>query len=300
MKFNPAPFLIDRPDDDSKIPDNFSNVVVIGKSGLSKPFTYNSYYSIKYTARGDEQFLIDNKYHRLRSGEIMVTNQGYNITYLVPPKPVHNLTVFFQRELMSEVFATMLTRDDSLLAGNLTYQGLPEFHEELGYHSNLLPLPRLVNSVFETVSHDPQLTVLPEFYYELCSILVKSQFKVTEILDRLPKQRLSTRIEVFKKVDMARRVIEDTYTKRFDLDFVARETGMSKFYLIKCFQSVLGFTPNSFSIFLRIKQAQELLKNKNITIQEVGQRCGYADIFTFSKQFKKVLGVSPSVFRQSV
>jgi len=35
-----------------------------------------------------------------------------------------------------------------------------------------------------------------------------------------------------------------------------------------------------------------------LTTAEIGERLGYTDAFTFSKQFKKHCGVSPSVFKK--
>ena len=48
---------------------------------------------------------------------------------------------------------------------------------------------------------------------------------------------------------------------------------------------------------LRLKRAQDLLKNSEFNINEIAQKCGYTDIAYFSRCFKKRFGVSPSSWR---
>ena len=50
---------------------------------------------------------------------------------------------------------------------------------------------------------------------------------------------------------------------------------------------------------LRLRRAQELLKNNELTINDIAQRCGYSDIAYFSRCFKNRFGVSPSRWRKS-
>ena len=49
---------------------------------------------------------------------------------------------------------------------------------------------------------------------------------------------------------------------------------------------------------LRIREAQNLLLNTDLQIQEIADRVGYFDAKYFSQQFRKSLGMSPNQFRQ--
>ena len=68
---------------------------------------------------------------------------------------------------------------------------------------------------------------------------------------------------------------------------------MSKFAMIRNFKEVTGKTPHQYHIQQRIKLAKAFL-NENLPVKEVAQKCGYPDIFSFSKQFKMMEGYPPS------
>ena len=58
-------------------------------------------------------------------------------------------------------------------------------------------------------------------------------------------------------------------------------------------------TPHQFIINTRINHGKYLLEDTSMTISEIASELGYVDSFCFSKQFKKVVGVSPSNFINS-
>ena len=46
--------------------------------------------------------------------------------------------------------------------------------------------------------------------------------------------------------------------------------------------------------------AQFHLRNSHMPMYAVAERCGYDDQNIFSRQFKQVMGCSPSVYRQHI
>lgn len=64
----------------------------------------------------------------------------------------------------------------------------------------------------------------------------------------------------------------------------------------KRFTKEAGMSPGQYFIQLRMKRACELLISQNVTIKEVSLELGFFDEFHFSKQFKKVIGMTPTDF----
>ena len=56
-------------------------------------------------------------------------------------------------------------------------------------------------------------------------------------------------------------------------------------------------TIEHYLIRLRIEKAKELLTYKDNNVSEVAYKLGYASAAHFSRQFKKLVGISPSVFQ---
>ena len=51
------------------------------------------------------------------------------------------------------------------------------------------------------------------------------------------------------------------------------------------------------AISARIEAAKLLMTDTDLPISEIGERCGYESVVHFSRQFKKITGVSPSAYR---
>lgn len=58
-------------------------------------------------------------------------------------------------------------------------------------------------------------------------------------------------------------------------------------------------TIEHYVIKLRIEKAKELLTYKDQNVSEVAYRIGYASAAHFSRQFKKIVGLSPSRYQDN-
>lgn len=79
---------------------------------------------------------------------------------------------------------------------------------------------------------------------------------------------------------------------------IAKKLNISYESFRKLFREKKGISPHKYIISKRIGIAKSMLLQEK-TINEIAMELGYSDSFTFSKQFKKVAGVSPSQFRQT-
>ena len=69
----------------------------------------------------------------------------------------------------------------------------------------------------------------------------------------------------------------------------------SRFYVL--YKAVFKTTPNQDLILARMDYAKRLLtQNRNVSILEVAQKCGYANEFHFIRIFKKNVGVTPKKY----
>lgn len=77
---------------------------------------------------------------------------------------------------------------------------------------------------------------------------------------------------------------------------LASVINLSEKYFIAFFKKTMGITPTSFITQVKMKKALEYLYEQNYSVKEVSALVGYADVYTFSKAFKKMYGTSPSNF----
>jgi len=83
------------------------------------------------------------------------------------------------------------------------------------------------------------------------------------------------------------------------LDTLASLTGYSSFYLHRILREELGEPIGSFILRQRMETAAYLLCLTDTPVFEIKHLVGYATDSSFSKAFRKVMGVSPSAYRKS-
>jgi len=69
-------------------------------------------------------------------------------------------------------------------------------------------------------------------------------------------------------------------------------------YLRRAFRDKIGHTPRRFREFKRMEYAMSLLATGH-SVKQAAAKIGFADPLYFSRQFKKLIGTSPSVYRSS-
>ena len=77
------------------------------------------------------------------------------------------------------------------------------------------------------------------------------------------------------------------------VETVASQMHLNRRYLSRLFRAETGLTPQEFLISVRMQAADRYLR-QGISVSETAKLCGYADVFNFSKMFKKFYGVAPS------
>lgn len=82
------------------------------------------------------------------------------------------------------------------------------------------------------------------------------------------------------------------------LEELARRAGLSRTALAKRFRDTMGDTPLNYLRTLRMQRAMKLLAERERTLEAVASAVGYQDAFSFSKVFKRTVGMSPKAFRQ--
>jgi AraC-like DNA-binding protein len=81
-------------------------------------------------------------------------------------------------------------------------------------------------------------------------------------------------------------------------DFIADKLNLDYGYLSNLFTKVKGETIQQYYIRHKIEKAKELIFYDEKTLTEIADMLHYSSIAHFSNQFKKVTGVSPSVFKK--
>jgi AraC family transcriptional activator of pobA len=83
---------------------------------------------------------------------------------------------------------------------------------------------------------------------------------------------------------------------RVTIKELATDLGCSAVHLSTQFRVATGRTLKSFIDGDRLARARDMLRYADLNISDVGNRLGFADIFAFSRFFKRQTGLSPRAF----
>jgi len=91
--------------------------------------------------------------------------------------------------------------------------------------------------------------------------------------------------------------IEEHFNEPIRMRHLTKIAGMSESTLARLFHRVMGRPPMDHVIRVRVARAAELLSSGDLRVTEAAFKCGFNDSNYFSRQFRKVMGVSPREYR---
>jgi transcriptional regulator GlxA family with amidase domain len=62
-------------------------------------------------------------------------------------------------------------------------------------------------------------------------------------------------------------------------------------------KNITGETTQHYVQNLRLEQARHLLQTTQMSVSEIGYRCGFEDATSFSRAFKRSFGQSPTQYK---
>jgi len=100
-------------------------------------------------------------------------------------------------------------------------------------------------------------------------------------------------------ITVAESIVRQHYSRDLQLAEVANRVSMNYSYFSKLFKERTGLTFTAYLIKVRMEEAQKLLKDPTLRINEISEKVGYGNLYHFSRAFKNYYGVSPKEHRKT-
>jgi AraC-like DNA-binding protein len=110
--------------------------------------------------------------------------------------------------------------------------------------------------------------------------------------------KASTRLEIFKRIALAKDWIHQNYATAITLEDIASVAHMNSQHFLRMFKQTYQITPHQYLIDLKLIQAKHLLDSTLYPINDICRLIGFESVFSFSILFKKRFGIAPSQFRK--
>jgi AraC family transcriptional regulator len=110
----------------------------------------------------------------------------------------------------------------------------------------------------------------------------------TEALDGLSRARVRRLVDY----------IEQHLGEDLSLEALAAEVSLSPLYLVRAFRSAVGQSPHQYVVARRVEQARRLLTATTLPIAEISLATGFSSQSHLTSWFRRLVGVSPAVYRK--
>lgn len=95
-----------------------------------------------------------------------------------------------------------------------------------------------------------------------------------------------------------RDLIDRAYAEQLDVRALARSASVSPTYFSRAFKAAFAETPHQYLMSRRMERAKALLRAGELSVTEVCLAVGFTSLGSFSSQFRRVVGESPSAYRR--
>ncbi|SFK98972.1 AraC-type DNA-binding protein [Paenibacillus sp. 1_12] len=86
-------------------------------------------------------------------------------------------------------------------------------------------------------------------------------------------------------------------TENIKIDHIARHVGVHRSHLYTAFMKEFDCSPMQYLQRLRLEKGAQLLKHTGLSVTEAALSLGYPDLFSFTRAFTKMYGISPKGYR---
>ena len=84
----------------------------------------------------------------------------------------------------------------------------------------------------------------------------------------------------------------------FRMEELCKFVSRSESQTIKIFKEAYGTTPYAYFLQKKIRLAEDMLQNTNLSVKQIAARLHFSDEYFFSGVFKRKTGLSPTAFRK--
>ncbi|CAM3230092.1 AraC family transcriptional regulator [Paenibacillus lupini] len=247
---------------------------------------YHRSFEFFYLYSGERKFFIRDSVYPIQSGDLILVNSNFVHRTSELSQPNHERVVLH----FDLPFFDGLSREETELLQSPFLDGYPIVRLNL---QERLHLETLFESLLRELNDRP-----PGYQLHIRNM-------ATELLlltaRHMQKRKALPNVEVTpvqRKVTDIIRHINQQFREPLHLDDLAKQFYISKGHLSRVFKEVTGFGFSQYINITRIKEAEHLLRETDLSITEISEQCGFENFSHFGKVFKELSGLSPRAYRK--
>lgn len=252
------------------------------------PFHWHTDFEIATAERSILDYQVGQQHVMLEEGDSILVNGNmlHRIRQLSGDSPDPMPNIVFSGSIVAPEYSTIYQKYIQPFAHCnslpfIVFRCKSSFHSEVN---------RLIRDIYKRLGEKKQCyemsvqrNISSIFEYIYCNF---DSFAKTEI----------ARIQIKNQIRLQKMLtyIYEHYTETVTLEDISNAAHISRSEAGRCFNTYMGCSPVEALIQYRLQTAHRLLREKNLTLQEISFACGFNSVNYFSRKFKKTYGYTPS------
>ncbi len=253
--------------------------------------------SIKTFPSGSAFYNAGGGHFAVDESSYLILNHGRSYAVTIESE-VESFCIFFAPEFAADVFRSLTTKTLPLLDSPAAPSSLPiDFFEKTYRHDDLLsPCLFQLRSVLRQGKDNPGW--LAEQLHEVMRRMVLVHRESCLEAEALSAVRKTTREELYRRLHRARDFMASSLHQHLTLNDVAKVACLSPNHLLRTFRQLFEQSPYQYLTGLRLKRAQGMLVQTNLSVTEICSAVGFESSGSFSWLFRRRIGFSPESYRR--
>ncbi len=225
-------------------------------------------YSFEYVYEGEGAIQENGKIHKVQAGDFFILHpNSYHHYYASPKNPWKKIFLMIDGDItLPKVLLDQYSISDMVL--------FPKINT-----------PILLEEILELVKSSSS-NITEKLEVLLCSMIIK--------LAHISKKNFST----YSSINKAKKFIDKKLNTKMNLKEIASYANISVPFLCREFKKTFGVSPHNYILNSKIELAKILLTETTLPIHLISDRFSFNDVAHFSNAFTKIVGVTPSAFRE--
>ena len=247
---------------------------------------------------GSGKFNVNNSTIILDENGFLAVNRGSSLSFTLGKLGGHVVILCFNTTLADLVAREVFFRKNStgiLGATPGDFSLIEHVHYENASLKQHLPvLITLGNSCasFNALKADMITRSILEY-------IIDENYSAIQVSSKLEVVKTSTRIDLYKRLAIAKNWIDCNLGESIRLDHLADISMLNAEHFLRHFKQAYGKTPYQYLKTIRLDHAKKLLSSTNLPVSAVCHEIGFESISSFSLLFKQHTGQSPTQYREA-
>ncbi|NCD04782.1 MAG: AraC family transcriptional regulator [Spirochaetia bacterium] len=276
---------------------NIDNIVTVHYFEYPSTFLFkgesHDFWEFLYVDKGEVGITSENKVYNLKQGQIIFHK----------PNQFHD--VFCNGKISPNLLVVSFDSDAKCMS--FFEDKVLQINKSLTFYLNTII--KESKKAFKNNLADPYFKELiinedaPEFSLDLIALSLET-FLINLIRDN---NELNANLPISihekenkRRVQLVINYLEKNISNNITLENICSQCSMSRSLIQKLFKNDTGWSVMEYFYRLKIEEAKRLIRNGTNNFTQIADELGYSTIHYFSRQFKKIVGMSPSEYSKSI